>query len=184
MGKRIMKKSIFYGIAIIFSMILTLRTEVYAASYDHEIKVQKMVFGWKVDGANLAIRISAPTKGWVGIGFNPSLEMKDAKYVLGYVQDGKAILAEHFGTGTTKHEAMEALGAKSDVTLVGGTEEGDVTTIEFTLPLVSTDTKGGTIDPAAETKVLLGYGPDTDSFKTKHKYRTSLSVNLTTGKYK
>ena len=155
-----------------------------AASYDHEITSQKMTFAWKVDGSNLNVKISAPTKGWVGIGFNPSKEMKDAKFVLGYVKEGKAIVSDHFGTGDTKHDAVENLGGKSDVTLVGGTEEADITTIEFTLPLISTDTKGGKIDPAAETTVLLAYGPDNDSLKVRHKFRAKLSVNLTTGTYK
>lgn len=155
-----------------------------AASYDHEITSQKMTFAWKVDGSNLNVKISAPTKGWVGIGFNPSKEMKDAKFVLGYVKEGKAILSDEFGTGDTKHDAVENLGGKSDITLVGGTEEGDVTTVEFTLPLISTDTKGGKIDPAGETTVLLAYGPDNDSFKIRHKFRTKLNVNLTSGAYK
>ena len=165
-------------------LVLSLCSTVYAASYDHEITAHKMTFSWKVDGANLNVRLSAPTKGWVAIGFNPSKEMKDAKFVLGYVKDGKAVLSDEFGTGENKHDAVEDLGGKSDVTLVGGTEAGGITTIEFTLPLVAKDTKGGKIDPAADTVVLLAYGPDHDSFKMKHKFRTSLTVNLTTGKNK
>jgi hypothetical protein len=155
-----------------------------AASYDHEITSQKMTFAWKVDGSNLNVKISAPTKGWVGIGFNPSKEMKDAKFVLGYVKEGKAVLSDEFGTGDTKHDAVENLEGKSDVTLIGGMEEGDVTTVEFTLPLISADTKGGKIDPAGETTVLLAYGPDNDSFKIRHKFRTKLNVNLMSGAYK
>lgn len=157
---------------------------IYAAGYDHEITSQKMTFAWKVDGSHLNVKLSGPTKGWVGIGFNPSKEMKDAKYVLGYVKEGKVILSDEFGSGETKHDAVENLGGKSDVTLVGGAEEAGVTTIEFSLPLISTDTKGGKIDPAAETTVLLAYGPDNDSFKVKHKFRAKLNVNLSTGTYK
>ena len=177
-------KMLKFCMLLVSLLVLASGLDVYAASYDHEIAAQKMTFSWKVDGSNLNVKLSAPTKGWVGIGFNPSKEMKDAKYVLGYVKDGKPILSDDFGTGDTKHEAVEDLGGKSDLSLVGGTEEGGVTTIEFTLPLVSKDTKGGTIDPAADTVVLLAYGPDQDSFKMKHKFRTKLTVNLTTGKNK
>lgn len=165
-------------------LVLALCSTAFAAGYDHEISVQKVTLSWKVDGSNLNVKLSAPTKGWVGVGFNPSDEMKDAKYVLGYVQDGKTTLSDEFGVGVNKHEAVEELGGKSDVILVGGKEEGGVTTIEFSLPLVSKDSKGGKIDPAADTVVLLAYGPDHDSFKMKHKFRTKLTVNLTTGKYK
>jgi DOMON domain len=155
-----------------------------AATYDHEITVQKMVVSWKVDGANINIKLSAPTKGWVGIGFNPTDEMKDAKFVLGYVKDGKAVITDDFGTADTKHEPVETLGGKSDVTSVGGTLQGDTTTLEFVMPLVSTDSKGCKIDPAGNTTVLLAYGPDNDSFKIKHKFRTKISVNFSTGEYK
>jgi hypothetical protein len=168
----------------IFCIGMVVCSTVYAASYDHEITVQKMTFSWKVDGSNLNVKLSAPTKGWVGIGFNPGHEMKDAKYVLGYVKDGKTLLTDDFGTGDSKHEAVEDLGGKSDVSLVGGTVEGGITTLEFSLPLISKDSKGGKIDPAADTVVLLAYGPDNYSFKTKHKFRTKLTVNLTTGKNK
>jgi hypothetical protein len=172
---------LFVLLALCFGL---LSGSVYAAGYDHQITSQKMIFAWKVDGALLHVKLSAPTKGWVGIGFNPSKEMKDAKYVLGYVQGGKAVISDEFGTGETKHESVENLGGKNDVTLVGGAEEAGVTTIEFTLPLISTDTKGGTINPAAETVVLLAYGPDSVSFKLKHKYRAKVTVNLSTGTYK
>ncbi len=169
---------------LVSCLVFALCSTASAASYDHEIKAQNMTFSWKVDGSNLNVKLSAPTKGWVAIGFNPSNEMKDAKFVLGYVKDGKTVLQDAFGTGDTKHEAVEDLGGKSDVTLIGGTETGSDTTIEFTLPLVSKDTKGGKIDPAADTVVLLAYGPDHDSFKMKHKFRIKLTVNLTTGKSK
>ncbi|MDR3629037.1 MAG: DOMON domain-containing protein [Desulfocapsaceae bacterium] len=172
------------GTLLFFCMVLVFSSNGYAAGYDHEITVQKMVFSWKVDGANINVKLTAPTKGWVGIGFNPSDEMKDAKFVLGYVKDGKLVLTNDFGTADTKHEAVETLGGKSDVTAIGGNIQGDMTTIEFALPLVSTDGKGCKIDPAGNTIVLLAYGPDNDSFKIKHKFRTKISVNLTTGEYK
>ena len=178
------KTALRISVSIVFCMALIFCTKSYAATYDHEITVQKMVVSWKIDGPNIQVKLSAPTKGWVGIGFNPSDEMKDAKFILGYVKDGKLVLTDDFGTADTKHEPVETLGGKSDVTSVGETLQGDTTTIEFVMPLASTDSKGCKIDPAGNTTVLLAYGPDNDSFKIKHKFRTKISVNLTTGEYK
>jgi hypothetical protein len=118
----------------------------------------------------------------VAIGFNPSTGMKDAKFVLGYVKDGKTTISDEFGTGEIKHEPVEKLGGKTDVTLIGGKAEGGVTTLEFTIPLVAKDTKGGRIDPAGDTTVLLAYGLDGDTSKLRHKFRTSISINLSNGK--
>ena len=170
------------GILFISCLVFMSSSTVHATIYDHEITVQKMTFSWKVDGADLHVKLKAPTTGWVGIGFNPSKEMKDAKFVIGYMKDGKTTISDEFGTGEIKHEAVEKLGGKSDITLIGGKEESGETTIEFTIPLVSKDTVGGGIDSTGETVVLLAYGLDNDTSKLRHKFRTSIRVNLSTGK--
>ena len=180
MNKTVLK----FCVSMIFCMALIVSSKANAVTYDHEITVQKMVVSWKIDGANIDIKVSAPTKGWVGIGFNPSDEMKDAKFILGYVKDGKTVLTDDFGVADTNHQPVESLGGKSDVTPVGGSLQAGTTTIEFSMPLVSTDSKGCKIDPAGSTIMLLAYGPDNDSFRIKHKFRTKITVNLTTGEYK
>lgn len=154
---------------------------IWAADYDHEMKDKDISFAWKVDGDNLAVKISAKTEGWVGIGFNPSKEMKDANFVLGYVKNGAAKIVDEFGATEATHKSDKKLGGTDDATLVGGTEEGGVTTIEFTMPLQSADTNDTKIDVNGDTNVLLSYGAGRDSFKTKHKYRSSHKVNLSTG---
>ncbi len=169
---------------VVCCMTFFLCSTVLAADYDHEITVQKISFSWKIVGPAIHIKLSAQTKGWVGIGFNPSYMMKGARFVLGYVKNGKTVITDQFGTGDTHHDLVGKLGGKSDVAVVGGKEEGGVTTLEFSLPLVPTDATGGkNIDPTAMTSVLLAYGPDFDSFLMKHKFRIKLSVNLSTGKY-
>ncbi len=176
-------KAFRIGLLIVSCAALVFCSTVFASEYDHEIKIQKIDFSWKIDGANIHIRLSARTKGWVGIGFNPSEMMKDAKFVLGYVKDGKPSVSDEFGTGITNHQPVEKLGGKSDISDVSGKEEGGTTTIEFTIPLVPTDSKGKKIDPNTMTTVLLAYGPDFDTFRMKHKFRTKISVDLSTGKY-
>ncbi|MFW2368012.1 MAG: DOMON domain-containing protein [Desulforhopalus sp.] len=155
--------------------------QVSATDYAHELKDKNMSFSWSVDGDNLAVKLSAKTEGWVGVGFNPSKAMKDANFILGYVKKGEAKILDEFGDSDSTHKSDKKLGGTSDVTLVGGTEEGGMTTIEFTLPLKSADKHDGALDVAGETIVLLAYGAGRDSFRAKHKYRGSFKVNLSTG---
>ena len=166
------------GVSMVF---LASSTVVCGAQYDHEIKDQKMTFAWKVDGDKLAVKLTAETEGWVGIGFNPSKEMKDANFILGYVKDGETKLIDEFGDSETSHAPDDKLGGSSDVTLVGGSESGGSTTIEFTLPLKSADKNDTAINASGDNIVLLAYGGGRDSFKTKHNYRNALKVNLATG---
>ncbi len=162
-------------------MLLGTAGLIQAADYDHELTDKNMTFAWKVDGDNLAIKISAKTEGWVGIGFNPSKQMKDANLVLGYVKKGKAKLVDEFGDSDNTHKSDKKLGGTDDATLVAGVEEGGVTTLEFTVPTQSEDKSDTKIDVNGDTIVLLSYGAGRDSFRTKHKYRSAFKVNLSTG---
>ncbi len=151
-----------------------------AGEYQHTLDVEKMKFSWSVDGEKLLVKLSAPTKGWLGIGFNPSSVMKDADLILGYVKDGQVTLSDDFGTSATKHVPDDKAGGHSDVTVIGGTEEGNTTTIEFSIPLQG-GTADTTIDPAADTVVLFAYGPGRDSFRLKHMFAKKITVTLGTG---
>lgn len=179
MHKRLMKSLLA---AVSVSMVLA--SQAIAADYDHTVEAKNISFSWKIDGENLAGQVSAKTEGWVGVGFNPSNKMKDANYVLGYVKDGKVKIIDDFGVTATGHKSDTKIGGTDDVTVVGGTEEGGITTIQFVIPLNSGDDKDGVIDPNADTVLLLAYGAGRDSFRSKHKYREVLTVNLGTGEKK
>lgn len=166
------------GISVILCATVT---NIQAAEYDHEVKDKKITFAWKVEGDKLAVKLTAETDGWVGIGFNPVTEMKGANFILGYVKKGVAKLEDDFGYDANEHKPDTKLEGTSDVTLVGGTEADGMTTIEFTLPLDSADKNDTKIDVNGDTTVLLAYGAGRDSFKSKHKYRSALKLNLSTG---
>lgn len=155
----------------------------FASDYTHQFEDKNMSFAWKVDGENLLVKMSAKTEGWVGIGFNPTEKMKDANFVLGYVKKGKAKIVDEYGTSKTAHKNDEKLGGTTDAVLVAGTEEGGVTTIEFSMPLKTDDSNDQNLDVDGNTVVLLAYGTGRDSFKSKHKYRGTFNVNLGSGEF-
>nr|WP_321468435.1 DOMON domain-containing protein [uncultured Desulfobulbus sp.] len=168
----------------LLSCSLLLAGSLSAGTYQHSLSIDKMSFDWSVVGETLAIKIAAPTTGWVGIGFNPSDMMKDANIIIGYVKDGKVEISDDYGFGVTAHAPDEQKGGASNVTVVGGSEEGTTTTLEFTIPLKSGDEHDRVIDPKAETKVMFAYGPDRDSMRMKHQYDKVVTINLTSGTMK
>ncbi|TKB06469.1 DOMON domain-containing protein [Desulforhopalus sp. IMCC35007] len=170
--------------AVLFALLTCMVLPAQSVEYQHSITADKMTFDWSVEGDQLAVKLSAPTKGWVAVGFNPSSKMKDANIIIGYVKDGKVKIEDDFGMAATQHKMDDKVGGKDNVTVVGGTEEGDTTTIEFSIPLNSGDEKDGVIDPAADTTVILGYGGDRDSFRMKHVFNATIVVNLSTGAQK
>ncbi len=153
-----------------------------AENYEHTLEDNGMELSWKVADDQLHIKISAETTGWVGIGFNPTEQMKDANYIIGYVKDGEVVLGDHFGDQKWNHREDKTLGGTEDLTVVDGKESEGRTTLEFSLPLDSGDAYDGVIDPQGETVVLLAYGGNRDSLRAMHKYRKTLTLNLATGR--
>lgn len=168
---------------LLSSLIIMVCTgNLFAAEYDHEASSRGITMSWKVDGANLHVKLKARTTGWVAVGFNPTDQMKGADFIMGYVDEGKVEIKDEYGDEQRNHSEDEKLGGTSDVTVVGGEEKDGSTTIEFTIPLNSGDKYDSVINPDGETIVLLAYGGRRDSFMPKHKFRTALKVNLASGK--
>jgi hypothetical protein len=154
-----------------------------AEDYDHKIKVEKMSVEWKVEGKNLNMRLSAKTTGWVGIGFNPTVVMRDANFILAYVKEGKVKVTDEFGISDNVHSKDSKHGGTKDVTVISGTEEKGLTTISLSMPLESGDEKDRSIKIDGDTTVILAYGASRDSFKSRHTFKAVLKVNLSTGKH-
>lgn len=163
---------------------LSLAHQAPAAEYQHTLAVEQMSFSWTVNADALAVRLSAPTTGWLAIGFNPTDMMNNANIIIGYVKDGNVELSDDFGSGPTTHMPDDKRGGVSNVTVVGGGETGNTTTVEFSIPLNSGDVNDGVINPTADTKIILAYGPDRDSFKMKHQFAKAITVNLASGAQK
>ena len=168
----------------LLSCLLLPAGAVHGGNYQHSLKIDRISFDWSVVGDTLAVKVAAPTTGWVGVGFNPSDMMKDANIIIGYVKDGKVEISDEFGARVTQHLPDDKSGGTFNLTVVGGSEVDDTTTLEFTLPLNSGDAKDRVIDPKADTRVMFAYGPDHDSMKAKHGYARTVTINLGSGTMK
>lgn len=180
--KRKLIKPTFLLALILFNLSF-FHSAAVAVDYQHQIKLKKMSFSWSIKGEKLYVKITGATKGWVGIGFNPSLKMKDANYVLGFVKKGKVSVTDAFGVRNRQHIDDTALNGVNNVADVSGREKGKSTTIEFSIPMNTDDPADGKLSKDGYTNVLLAYGKGKDNFKDRHRYRTSLKVNLSTGQY-
>lgn len=140
-----------------------------------------IVFEWRVenDGATLHVKLSAPTTGWVAVGFNPSVMMKDANFIIGYVEEGTGHIRDDFGTGVTTHEADTMLGGASDVTLIDAGQTGNETEIEFSIPMSSGDAYDTVLTQGQNCTILLAYGPSGgDDFTSAHQFVRAVSLEL------
>ena len=142
-----------------------------------EVEVKDFVFQWKIDGENIDIILSAPTTGWIAVGFDPSRMMKDADILIGYVKNNEVFMRDDFGSGNTKHRADTELGGTDNITVTGGSEADGETSLEFSIPLHSWDSYDRVLEEGGEYKLIFAYG-NKDDFRSYHKTRTSIKVTL------
>ena len=88
---------------------------------------------WKNDGEILYMAIKGETGGWVSIGFDPSVWMRDADIVIGYVDDEGGVYArDAYSTGNYgPHPPDSDLGGTDDLLEYGGSEKDGFTVMEF-----------------------------------------------------
>ena len=127
-------------------------------------------FSWVFKAESIEFTMSAPTTGWISLGFNPTRRMKDADYILAYVENGKIYISDEYGTGNTSHKSDISLGGKESVQAIAFVEEANKTTIIFSLPLNSGD-KYDTVFKQGEKCKVLGAYSNSKNFKSKHRKR-------------
>jgi hypothetical protein len=141
------------------------------------VEASGMSLAWEVSGDEIIFTLQGETTGWVSVGFNPARVMKDAQFVIGYVEDGKGFIRDEFGTGTFSHAPDTELGGSDDVRLISASQEGGITELKFALPIDSGDQYDVPLTPGEEHVVLLARGPDgSNNFTKKHAARARMSV--------
>lgn len=126
------------------------------------IQAGKFVFSYKVDGPNLTAKVSYPTAGWVGVGFNPVKMMKGANFILGTVADGKAAVLDEFGKSNTSHAPDTTLGGKNNIIDGNVAAENGMMTMTFTIPLNSGDDKDAVLEIGKPVKLIFAAGKKPD----------------------
>lgn len=129
-----------------------------------------ITFLWRIEGENLRMAVESTTTGWVAVGFEPSLAMKDANFLIGYVAaNGTVSMRDDYGVSTSVHSSDLGLGGTEDISEISGIEEAGVTRIECVIPLDSGDAFDKPLEAGQQVFIILGAGPaGADNFTTKH----------------
>ena len=136
-----------------------------------------VTFQWKTGEDELEIYLSAPTEGWVAVGFNPTNMMQNANFIIGYVNDSGVKLRDDYGSWATSHAEDEKNGGTSDFTILGGEEKDGTTVLHFSIPFATGEEFEEEIKPGEENKVILAYGTK-DDFTSMHRKKGSITVEF------
>lgn len=134
-------------------------------------------FSWVFKADTIEFTMSAPTTGWISLGFNPAKRMKDADYILAFVENGQVFISDEYGTGNTSHKNDVSLGGENSAKPISFVTESNKTTITFALPLSSGDQYDTVFVEGEKCKVLGAYSTS-KNFNSKHKKRSSVDIIL------
>lgn len=144
-----------------------------------QIVVEGITLRWlkNVSNQTITFTLSAPTAGWVAIGFDPGFIMKGADLKIGYVNKSGTYVEDHFANGWASHKSDEKLGGTKDISDVSGLETGTTTTITFTIPLNSGDEYDYDLSTGEEVEVMLAYG-ENDTITKKHQKHAEVEISF------
>jgi hypothetical protein len=122
---------------------------------------------WTIEGEYLYVGLTAPTLGWVAVGWGSTGAIKEgADILLGYLRDGELYLQDFFANSSVSHLSDVSLGGRDDILESSGSETVQRTTIEFRRRLNTEDRFDRPLAPGVQT-VLLAYS-SADDFITYH----------------
>jgi hypothetical protein len=151
---------------------------VNGAGFNEVRAANGMILQWRVEGERLRVILDAPTRGWVGIGFRPENKMKGANFLIGYVRGAEVVISDQVGTRIDRHDADVKNKGTQDVVVGGGSESGNRTRIEFSIPLVSNDSQDKPLQPGERVPILLCFGPQ-DNFTKAHTVAAEAKGDIT-----
>ena len=151
---------------------------VWAADWDagfSEKSSNGMSLSWKLDKEFIYVKVSAPTAGWIAVGFGATTGMKDADIIIGYVSGNTVVLEDHFGNAVFAHKPDKDLGGKDSILEKGGSFTNGVTELRFKLALDSKDKYDEVFKPGAAANIILAYRNDT-KLASKHTAKTKFQI--------
>lgn len=169
-----MKNSLFAVLAALSVFCLAFEL---IGEMPQEVTKNGLKVGWKHEGENIHFSMSAPTDGWIAIGFNTGTGMTGAYLLMGRVVNGKAEVVEHYTSSPGEYKSIIDLGEKAQVTEVSGKENGRSTQISFSLPAKAVNNYQRDLLPNSNYTLIMAYSLE-DDFQHHSTMRTSTSVTL------
>lgn len=94
----------------------------------------RMNIEWKHHVSFIRFDISAPTKGWVAIGFNERNQLKDSYLIMGRVKSNHVEIKEFKTLAAGNYKTISELGGKPMLFDLYGEERNDTTYSSFSVP--------------------------------------------------
>ena len=148
----------------------------YAQDFNKAEK-KGFIVEWTVTGENLSVRLTAPTQGWLAIGFGPEKKMQGANIIIAYVKNDELFIRDDYGNSQIAHKEDKSSGGTDNIISASGFEKDKTTTVEFQIPLDSGDTRDKALVPGNTYKIIIASGRS-DNFTSRHNFDAELEIKI------
>lgn len=121
-----------------------------------------MSINYKYDQDSLFFEVSAPTSGWITIGFNKQQDLKGSLLIMCRVVNGKAEVVEHYTLGAGNYRPITELGGINASTRVKSSKRKGITIISFHTPSSPVDKYHKDLSEGNEFYITLAYSQSVD----------------------
>ena len=146
-------------------------------TYPKTVSKNNIKISWHFEKDRIYFEMSAPTDGWVTIGFNTTAGTKGAYLLMGNIVDSKASVVEHYTLSPGNYKTIESLGEVPQVSDVSGSEISSYTRLKFSLPLKSTSDYQKDLMVGTEYTMIIAYSRE-DDFQHHSTMRTAIDISL------
>lgn len=136
-----------------------------------------MLLSWEQKGSYWEFEMSAPSQGWMAIGFNEKEGLAGTNLIMGAIDKGKVKLSDRYIIRTGFHVDLAELQLVERLELIGGEEDEHGSRISFRIPINSQDYYHKNLQPASSFHLLLAYS-QADDFSHHSMMRTSVKITL------
>lgn len=142
-------------------------------------KVSKngMTVKWEQINDEFIFEVTAPTKGWIGIGLNPKKQLVGSNLIMANLKNKKCTISDRFIESIGVHQSMEELGASSLVKLLDWEETTKGWMVKFKLNKNSADPYHFDLKKGSPIHLHMAYSQDSD-FDHHSQMRTALLIHL------
>lgn len=146
--------------------------------FGQEISVGGMDITWEYSDTNtITFTATAPDDGWVALGFNDNDDIVNSNLIMVSVQDGVIVSEEFYVIGLGDPKPIYAIGSSAQHKIIAGSENGEKTTISFTMPTVKADDRHYSLQKGDTIWLVCAYSME-DEFDHHSRMRKHVKITL------
>jgi len=126
----------------------------------HAIVDAGVEFTWRHEADRVRGTLTAPTAGWIAVGFNESPSLRNTWFVIATVSTSPIRAEEHIAL-VPAHKKIEDLGLEPGLAHVSGYYRDGRSRLEFSLPHTRPKRPSLRLDPGAGVHLMLAWSHET-----------------------